>query len=564
MKTLSKTFFAALAALAALPGCRHVEQEFPEASGRRPVQFRAVAADTRTAFTEPVDGVYQTLWTENDREILLSLNYGEAESAAVNAAADGRTATFEAAFDAASAPSPYTFYAVSPASAARAISPSRSAWSVYIAAEQTPSALSVDEGAQLLVAKSAASTEFPPQVDLHFSHLTAYGRISLQNLDLGEAKVRKVDLVFDTPVVGEWYWGEDGNLTSNGASHTITLNTDASGDLWFACAPVSVGGTGMTINLYTSAGFLSKTITFPEGRSFSSGKVARFSIDMTGVVPEASDHFTLVTDTAELTPGTEVVFLNASGTVAMGVPTSDGLARKAVSGGFALLGTGLDVFVPDVSVFTVVDGFVPGRSWSFLDEYGYLASLDNDDEDKTFIVSSPELDKYSSWVFSFESDGTVDAQTVGGSVGHLRYQASRSRFTCFSYWNTEEMVKIYRKNKDAEDFGGDDPMTGFTEYGCYLRGNRRTYVRGADQFLRLYDADGKVRFILLNEGKTEQLVISGYDPSLRKGDKVTLNVTHRIGDAVLQERETTLSVVKEDGPKVWLGDGTGQGIILKK
>jgi len=25
-----------------------------------------------------------------------------------------------------------------------------------------------------------------------------------------------------------------------------------------------------------------------------------------------------------------------------------------------------------------------------------------------------------------------------------------------------------------------------------------------------------------------------------------------------------LTVVKEDGPKVWLGDGSGQGLILKK
>ena len=238
MNKFSRTTLPALAILAALTGCRHAEQEFPDASGRRSVQFRAVAADTRTAF--------------------------------------------DASFDAASASSPYTFYAISPASAARAISPSRQAWSVYIAAEQTPSALSVDEGAQLLVAKSAASAEFPSQVDLQFAHLTAYGRITLKNLDLGDAKVEKVDLVFDTPVVGEWYWGEDGTLTSNGASHTITLNTDASGDLWFACAPVSVGGVGMTLNLYTTGGVMSKEITFPEGRSFSSGKVARFSIDMTG------------------------------------------------------------------------------------------------------------------------------------------------------------------------------------------------------------------------------------------------------------------------------------------
>ena len=79
MNKFSRTTLPALAILAALTGCRHAEQEFPDASGRRSVQFRAVAADTRTAFGEAEDGIYQTFWTENDSEILLSLNYGEAE-----------------------------------------------------------------------------------------------------------------------------------------------------------------------------------------------------------------------------------------------------------------------------------------------------------------------------------------------------------------------------------------------------------------------------------------------------------------------------------------------------
>ena len=242
---------AVLLSLAALAGCRNAEQDVPDASSVKTVRFLAGAADTRTAFEEAVNGVYQTRWTCNDSEVLLSLNYGKAEASAVTPSADGKTASFEASFDASAATSPYTFYAVSPASAARAISPSRSAWSVYIAAEQTPSAQSVDEAAQLLAAKSAASASLPDEVDLHFAHLTAYGRITLNNLELGEAVVRKVELVFSTPVVGEWYWGEDGTLTSNGGSHTITLNTDASGDLWFACAPVDVSGATMTLTVFT-------------------------------------------------------------------------------------------------------------------------------------------------------------------------------------------------------------------------------------------------------------------------------------------------------------------------
>ena len=114
-------------------------------------------------------------------------------------------------------------------------------------------------------------------MQLHFAHLTAYGRLSLKNLELEDATVSKVELTFSTPVVGEWYWAEDGTLTSNGASHTITLDTDASGELWFACAPVDVSGETLSLSVYTTHGILSKEITFPEGRKFTSGKVARFS-----------------------------------------------------------------------------------------------------------------------------------------------------------------------------------------------------------------------------------------------------------------------------------------------
>ena len=73
----------------------------------------------------------------------------------------------------------------------------------------------------------------------------------------------------------------------------------------------------------------------------------------------------------------------------------------------------------------------------------------------------------------------------------------------------------------------EDPLTAFSEYGCYLIGTWRTFIQGADQMLRLYDPDGKLRFILLNGPRREQLVVSGYDPALRKGNEASLTVTYR-------------------------------------
>ena len=553
MKKIFHIAVTALMALAALSGCRNAEQEVPEASSVKTVRFHAGAAPTRTAFAEAVDGVYQTLWTENDSDILLSLNYGKAEASAVTPSADGTTASFEASFDASATSAPYTFYAVSPASAARAISPSRSAWSVYIAAFQHPSALSVDEDAQLLVAKSAASATLPGEVDLHFSHLTAYGRITLKNLELGDATVSKVDLIFSTPVVGEWYWGEDGTLTANGDSHTITLDTDASGDLWFACAPVDVSGQTLKLVVFTDQGNLTREITFPEGRKFNSGKVARFSVDMAGIEIQGGDTFVLVTDASELQVGDEVLVVSKDGTYALGAQQSS--YRKEVS----VNATGGVIADPgEATVLTLELGSAIG-TWSFRTGNAYLASTSSGNN----LTEVASKNANASWKVTVSSSATqIQAQAGGSKL--LKHNPSYHRFSCYKNSSTNvENVVLYRKGSVPASVE-DDPLTAYDAYGSYLTGVERTYEPGVDQLLRSYP-DGKLEFAILRAADKEQLVVSGFDPSLAKGDAVTVTVAWRKGlNFLLKEKSFDLKVVKEDGPKVWLGDGSGQGLILKK
>ena len=553
MKKIIHIAVTALMSLAALSGCRNAEQEVPEASSVKTVRFHAGAAPTRTAFAEAVDGVYQTLWTENDSDILLSLNYGKAEASAVTPSADGTTASFEASFDASATSAPYTFYAVSPASAARAISPSRSAWSVYIAAFQHPSALSVDEDAQLLVAKSAASATLPGEVDLHFSHLTAYGRIALKNLELGDATVSKVDLIFSTPVVGEWYWGEDGTLTANGDSHTITLDTDASGDLWFACAPVDVSGQTLKLVVFTDQGNLTREITFPEGRKFNSGKVARFSVDMAGIEIQGGDTFVLVTDASELQAGDEVLVVSKDGTYALGAQQSS--YRKEVS----VNATGGVIADPgEATVLTLELGSAIG-TWSFRTGNAYLASTSSGNN----LTEVASKNANASWKVTVSSSATLIQAQAGGSK-LLKHNPSAHRFSCYKNSSTNvENVVLYRKGSVPASVE-DDPLTAYDAYGSYLTGVERTYEPGVDQLLRSYP-DGKLKFAILRAADKEQLVVSGFDPSLAKGDAVTVTVAWRKGlNFLLKEKSFDLKVVKEDGPKVWLGDGSGQGLILKK
>ena len=552
---MNKYCLAALSALTVLAGCRNQEQEIQDPSSLKTVRFHAETADTRTAFAEAVNGVYETRWTGNDSEILLSLNYGKAEKSAVKVSADGRTASFEAAFDASAASAPYTFYAVSPASAARAISPSRKAWSVSIAADQTPSALSVDEAAQLLVAKSAAGAKLPEEVALHFSHLTAYGRISLRNLELGDAKVHKVELSFSTPVVGEWYWGEDGTLTSNGDSHTITLHTDAADDLWFACAPVDVSGQTLKLVLFTDHGNMEKEITFPEGRSFASGKVARFSVDMAGVEFQKGIVFVPLTDVSLLKEGDTYLILSADGAYALGPQASSGTEyreRVPVS-----VKDGILVNPGDATLLELRRGSSTG-TWSFHTDSGYLAADKTGDALRTIAGRS----NFSSWEISISGkEAKLKAQK--GESTYLRYSSSSSRFTCYSSASAQKGIILYRMADAEVGAVEDDPLTANSEYGSYMKGAERTYVKGVDQLVRSYP-DGKLEFVILNAPAKEQMVISGFDPNLRKGDRATVSVQYRKGFDKLLEETYLLTVVKEDGPTVWLGDGSGQGFILKK
>lgn len=323
------------AATLAVIGCsREVEMEIPGEAGNgamavqdgsegnvRTVHFRAVQAETRAQFGEKEGDAYPTLWTENDTKVKLSLNYGGALTADVEPSEDYRTATFSAdvVFP---QEGPYTFYSVSPASAALALSPSREAWKVSIPCEQTPTAGSVDEAGIIIAATSEefSSATDVSNVNLAFNHLTAYGRMTLTNLSNYPLTVSAVELTTTTPIVGDWYWETSGNsITDYGASSTLLINTSSLEDIWFACSPVSVDDQMMTVSVYTNLGDFSKDVSFPANGKFEAGQVAVFAVDMQDAVlstTSASDPILQESDygcylgyglSRKLSPGTDQV-----------------------------------------------------------------------------------------------------------------------------------------------------------------------------------------------------------------------------------------------------------------
>ena len=138
---LSMAALAGVAAVAVFASCsRQKEIEAPPqdelpVTGVHTVVFNALQGSTRAQFGELENGQWPTLWTDNDSELKLSLNYGGAQTATVSPSEDYRSATFSAEIDFTGTASPYTYYAISPSSAAKALSPSREAWKITMRAD---------------------------------------------------------------------------------------------------------------------------------------------------------------------------------------------------------------------------------------------------------------------------------------------------------------------------------------------------------------------------------------------------------------------------------------------
>ena len=114
--------------------------------------------------------------------------------------------------------------------------------------------------------------------------------------------------------------------------------------------------------------------------------------------------------------------------------------------------------------------------------------------------------------------------------------------------------------------GSADAMLSRSDYGCYLGSNdlTRTLDISTDQVTRSYDANDVLTYTLVNASAVEELSLTGYKKSMRKGDSVTITVYWRQGLTVKHGESYTMSILKEEGAKVWIGDGTGKGFIIKK
>ena len=474
MKKIVNVLFASAVAALALVSCqKNQETDFTPAGPA--VKFHAAEVATKTTFGTPENNVLPTLWTANE-QVSISLNKATAVKADVTPSSDGKTADFTPASAIVDDESgAYKFYALSPSSAViSSISNGYNSWSLDIPTEQNPSSTSVDETAQILASTFDAGTTFPESVTFQFSHIAAYGKIFLTNLNLDEGEtLSSVTLAAAKKWAGRWYYyAEDseknsykaGDWAENGSngSNIITINTTDADNIWFACVPVDLGGKTIDVSVSTSKNrIFKKTITIPEGKKFEAGKVAQFGINRAYINPSETKTYVLIKDVTELVDGEEIIIVSPKDDFALG--TGSGTFRPAVAIERSENADGKSIIVnPSSAVQTI--SLCDDGPFGFDVGGAYLCAVSSD---KNYIGTNEKLIDEAYWDITI-TDGIAQVTARGQwTRNSLRYNKNDARFSCYGSTSTQSHVQIYMldgkgnepANVDTHGLSADDPFT---------------------------------------------------------------------------------------------------------
>lgn len=459
MKKILSFILAGAAAALALSSCqKEVAPAEPEATVKT-VNFNAMAPSVKAVLGEKDGTSYPTTWSANDKKVKISLNYGSAKKdGTLTPSADGSSATISVDIaEPETAPDSYTFYALSPSSAAVSVSSEYSSWTVLIPTAQTPGTKTPDEGAMILAAKSESFDAMPTTtVNLPFSHVTAYLDFSILNLKDG-VEVESIDLTFGTNVAGRWfYYPEDGSMLVNSGAASINLATSSTENLFVALAPVAasvLGGTDLKVTVNASDNTqLVKTVTLPASASFVAGKVNTLKVDFDGIGSTDADIYTKVTSYDELTAGSKVI-IAAAGTTAYAISTTQNYNNRAQTAvtknedGSQIIGPGdaVEIFTLEAGTASNTVAFLATTTVGYIYAAGgssnnYLRTQETNNANGSFAIELGSV-----------ADGDV---IVAEAVehGYIRYNSGNSIFNCYA--SGQGPVSIYK----LAGTGSGDPL----------------------------------------------------------------------------------------------------------
>lgn len=457
-------YLAAFAAALALSSC---DKEAPvvtitPSDGLRTVNFCAQPIATKTVFGEKSGSTYPVLWQEGDK-ICPSFNFASPNSSnyiTVTPSADGTSASFQGQFSDAES---YQFILVSPAATFKSCNSTNNTIMVEFPSGQTSTAASPDPAAQILYANTGVLTEAPNQIDVEFSHLSAYLHVKFSNVSLGTATVQAVNITNeDYPLAGRIFYNVGtGAYEASTTFHTIAVATSTLEDVWCALCPADFSSKQITFEISTDKGTLTKTVTMPASAILTGGKIAKFTVDMAGVPLVAPVVYRAITAASDLNAGDRVIIAAAGDDQAFAMSTGQNTNNRSAAG-VTKTATVITNPTSSVEIFAVEDGVVPGH-YAFratgTENPGYIYAGNQASSGSNILKTQATMDNSASWAISVE-DVTVSETTWTNATrmfadipssgrGLVRFNSNDKLFSAYGAGTSQEAIRIYRLDEPA-------------------------------------------------------------------------------------------------------------------
>ena len=329
------------------------------------------------------------------------------------------------------------------------------------------------------------------------------------------------------------------------ANVDVTAATDAD---WLTVAPATKGLVEkpfvITAKLNDTGADRSATVTFSSGQLQQTVEVTQALLP---IVTGPTGVFSLVQDASQLSAGDRLLIVSQDGKYAMG--GSQGNYRDRVS---VTVSDGSITDPSDDVQIVTLEGSEDAWNLSVGDGQ-YLAAASS----RNYLQTVSSVSDYAKWTISISgAEATIQAANGGSTI--LCYNSSSPRFSCYSSTNNQiKLVSVYKEESTYVPYL--DPIREQSALGCYIGTTSRTYTRGTDQLVRLSGA-----FVIACPGEAEQLSISGFGDEPALGDAVSVTVNWRKGIEKIISSTYRMHVAKLEDDRVWLGDGKGNGFIVRK
>ena len=451
--------FAAFAAALTFSSCNK-EAKIEAPAAFRTVNFSALPSETKTLFGTKDGNKYPVLWQAGDK-VCPSFNFATVSSdnyLTVTPSADGSSATFSGQVPEAES---YRFMFVSPAAVFKSINKTNGTVMVEFPSGQTSTAASPDPAAQILYADTGEMTELPDPVSVEFSHLTAYLHLQFANVNLGDAVVQAVNVTNeDYPIAGRsFYHFDTDTFEASTVFHTIAVATSTLTDVWCALCPADFSGKQITISVATDQGTMTKTLTMPASANLTRGKIAKFTVDMSGIDIVPPVVYKAITSVDQLNAGDKVIIAAAGLDQAFAMSTGQNTNNRSAAG-VTKTATEITNPIETVEIFELEDGVIPGHyAFKATGTPGYIYAANSASSGSNILKTQATKDNSASWAVSIE-DVTVGEKTWENATrmfadipssgrGLLRFNSGDKLFSAYGAGTSQEAIKLYRLDEPA-------------------------------------------------------------------------------------------------------------------